>query len=131
MKKLENTEKERFISEIEKLINSDTSLNYSNIAQSVGYNSQDFTDIKSGKKKVQRNFLDAIAEKYTIDKVFILTGKRNIDTISPNDDINQALRKENEFLRNENSLLKENIEIQKKYIAVLEGKSNGNKSITA
>lgn len=80
MKKENNfksVEAQRFILAVQALIDQKLANSFSEIAKSVGFSSQDFTDIKSGKKDLPRKFLDSIAGKYPISKSFILTGQEN------------------------------------------------------
>lgn len=74
--KFKSVEAERFIKEIEPLIDRDRGVSWTKIAVSVGFSSQDFTDLKSAKKDLQRDFLEAVAKKYKIDKNFVWTGER-------------------------------------------------------
>lgn len=85
--KFKSIEAERFIRLIEPIIDKDKGISWSKIAKAVGFSSQDFTDIKAGKKDLQRNFLDAITNKYGIDKNFVLTGEKGAKTSTILNDI--------------------------------------------
>lgn len=74
---MKSSETERLIEEVEKVISLKEAKSFAEIARSVGYKSQDFTDLKSGKKKMQRIFLDNLANKYSINKYYVLTGERH------------------------------------------------------
>lgn len=74
MKKFKSIDAERFISAIQVLIDKKFARNFSEIAKNTGNSSQDFTDIKSGKKDLQRKFLDSICSFYPLSKTFVLTG---------------------------------------------------------
>lgn len=82
-KSFKSVEAQRFIDEVQAVINSNLARSFSEVAKKVGFSSQDFTDIKTGKKDIQRDFLEAITAFYKIDKKFILTGER-IDPIAEN-----------------------------------------------
>lgn len=77
MKKFKSIEAERFISAAQVLIDRKIARNFSEIAKKTGNSSQDFTDIKSGKKDLQRKFLDDICSFYPVSKTFVLTGTGN------------------------------------------------------
>lgn len=74
MKKLKSIEAERFISAVQVLIDREIARSFSEIAKKTGNSSQDFTDLKSGKKDLQRKFLDSVCSFYPISKTFVLTG---------------------------------------------------------
>lgn len=76
MSKIKDAETQRFIFEIDRLTSNTPGLKRAQIAVSVGKKSQDFTDMVGGKKKLQRDFLDLVADKYPIDKNYVLTGER-------------------------------------------------------
>lgn len=72
--KFKTLEAERFIEEVQRVLDEKLAKNWSEVAISSGMISQDFTDIKSGKKDLQRKILDNVSAKYPIDKDYILTG---------------------------------------------------------
>lgn len=75
MKKPKSAEAERLIQTIEALIKAGKIRSFTDAAKKAGYQSQDFTDLKSGKKDLQRLFLDDLCNTHPINKDYIVTGK--------------------------------------------------------
>ena len=73
--KYKSAEAERFVSASQALIEKGFARSYKDIAEKSGYSSQDFTDIKSGKKDLQRKFLAEVAKNFPINESFVLTGR--------------------------------------------------------
>lgn len=59
---------------IAKSIDEGKKLSYSAIARDLGENAQFFTDIKSGKKDVDIEFIQRVCKKFDINQEFILNG---------------------------------------------------------
>lgn len=130
MKKVKDAETQRFIFEIDALIEARPDLNRSKIAQSIGRSPQDFTDIYGGKKRLQRYFLDLVAEKFPIDKNYILTGERKSQDPATNSKVSQeepqpyrAQSQWDEDLRYTISVQKECISNQRARIDYLEAEN--------
>lgn len=78
--KAKNIETKRFIFAVEKLINEGKVRSFKAIAEKAGFSSQDFTDIKTGRKALQADFLDKISRLSSINKRWILFGEGDIYT---------------------------------------------------
>ena len=78
--KAKNVETKRFIYAIEKLVNEGKIKSFKAIAEKAGFSSQDFTDIKTGRKALQTNFLDKISKISFINKQWILFGEGDMYT---------------------------------------------------
>lgn len=76
--KYKSTEAERFVEASQVLIDRGFARSFKEIAEKSGYSSQDYTDIKSGKKDLQRRFLDEVVKNFPINESFVLTGKEPI-----------------------------------------------------
>ena len=78
--KAKNVETKRFIYAIEKLVNEGKIKSFKAIAEKAGFSSQDFTDIKTGRKALQTNFLDKISNISFINKQWVLFGEGDMYT---------------------------------------------------
>lgn len=78
--KAKNIETKRFIYAIEKLVNEGKIKSFKAIAEKAGFSSQDFTDIKTGRKALQTNFLDKISKISFINKQWVLFGEGDMYT---------------------------------------------------
>jgi len=74
-KKPKSVDAERFIIAVSELIACGYARSFKEIAEKSGHVSQDFTDLKAGKKDLKRLFLDKVAENYPLNKLFVHTGK--------------------------------------------------------
>ncbi len=74
-KRPKSAEAERFIFAISLLIERNYARSFKEVAEKSGFKSQDFTDIKSGKKDLKRIFLDSVCEGYPINNKYVLTGE--------------------------------------------------------
>lgn len=75
MKKPKSAEAERLIQAVQALIKAGKVRSFTDAAKKAGYQSQDFTDLKSGKKDLQRLFLDDLCNIHPINRDYIVTGK--------------------------------------------------------
>ena len=78
--KAKNAETKRFIYAIEKLIKEGKIKSFKAIAEKAGFSSQDFTDIKTGRKALQTDFLDKISKMSFINKRWVLFGEGDMYT---------------------------------------------------
>lgn len=78
--KAKNIETKRFIYAIEKLISEGKIRSFKSIAEKAGFSSQDFTDIKTGRKALQIDFLDKISKISFINKQWVLFGEGDMYT---------------------------------------------------
>ena len=78
--KAKNVETKRFIYAIEKLVNEGKIKSFKAIAEKAGFSSQDFTDINTGRKALQTNFLDKISKISFINKQWVLFGEGDMYT---------------------------------------------------
>ena len=78
--KAKNVETKRFIYAIEKLVNEGKIKSFKAIAEKAGFSSQDFTDIKTGRKALQTNFFDKISKISFINKQWVLFGEGDMYT---------------------------------------------------
>ena len=78
--KAKNVETKRFIYALEKLVNEGKIKSFKAIAEKAGFSSQDFTDIKTGRKALQTNFLDKISKISFINKQWVLFGEGDMYT---------------------------------------------------
>lgn len=83
MKKPKSTEAERLIQAVQALIKAGKVRSFTDAAKKAGYQSQDFTDLKSGKKDLQRLFLDDLCNTLPINRDYIVTGKGEMLTDNP------------------------------------------------
>lgn len=78
--KAKNVETKRFIYAVEKLVNEGKIKSFKAIAENAGFSSQDFTDIKTGRKALQTDFLDKISKISFINKQWVLFGEGDMYT---------------------------------------------------
>lgn len=76
--KAKSIETKRFLFVIEKLIKDGEIKSFKSIAEKAGFSSQDFTDMKTGRKTLQLDFLDSISKISSANKQWILTGDGEI-----------------------------------------------------
>lgn len=123
--KYKSIEAERFISVISLLIEKEFAKSFKEIAEKSGHSSQDFTDIKSGKKDLQRHFLSDIAKIYPVNEVYVLTGEEEMfKTGEINNSIEEPHRPEYvrkpqselEYLKSQLELTRELLKEKSKYI---------------
>lgn len=76
--KAKNIETKRFIYAVEQLVNEGKVRSFKAIAEKAGFSSQDFTDIKTGRKALQSDFLDKISKISSINKQWVLFGEGEI-----------------------------------------------------
>lgn len=77
-KKFKSIESQRFINAVSLIIDKGLAKSFKEVAEKSGYSSQDFTDIKAGKKDLQRRFLQSVCNKFPINEDFVMTGKGEI-----------------------------------------------------
>lgn len=73
--KYKSIDAERFVNAISELIKVGLAKSFKEIAENAGYSSQDFTDIKSGKKDLQRKFLSSVAKLYPVNEAYVFSGE--------------------------------------------------------
>ncbi len=78
--KAKNIETKRFIYAVEQLINEGKIKSFKSIAEKAGFSSQDFTDIKTGRKALQADFLEQISKISCINKQWVLFGEGDMHT---------------------------------------------------
>lgn len=71
-------ENERLIKACREVISRGNAKSFADIAKSCLKSPQYFTDIKAGRSKVSRIFLECIAEKYGVSEKFVLLGEGKI-----------------------------------------------------
>lgn len=80
MKKPKSTEAERLIQAVQALIKTGKVRSFAEVAKKAGYQSQDFTDLKSEKKDLQRLFLDDLCNTHPINRDYVVTGSSTKQT---------------------------------------------------
>lgn len=73
--KAQSVEIKRLLHAIDLLIKEGRIKSFKSLAEKAGYSSQDFTDIKTGRKSLQLDFLDKISNISSINKSWVLTGE--------------------------------------------------------
>lgn len=97
--KAKNIETKRFIYAVEKLINEGKIKSFKAIAEKAGFSSQDFTDIKTGRKALQTDFLDKISKMSFINKQWVLFGEGDIYTYAEAKAIEGEKQKDSETVK--------------------------------
>ncbi|MDR2129576.1 MAG: hypothetical protein LBP56_00160 [Odoribacteraceae bacterium] len=72
--KAKSIEVKRLIYAVQLLIDEGKFRSFKSLAEKAGFSSQHFTDIKTGRKELQSDFLDKISNISSINKVWVLTG---------------------------------------------------------
>lgn len=121
-KKFKSIEAQRFVESVEVLIDKGLARSFKDVAEKSGFSSQDFTDIKSGKKDLQRHFLDKVSSRYGVNEVYVLTGNGAILKEQPVEfetEQQSQTRFGEDFYKKEIEMWKKLYELQAEFVAEL------------